>query len=164
MRPLVVVFAQFADQTAFRVPQSQTENIVPGFPHEFQQHARVPFRNRLLRVQTVLAQKFGGLGRGAILVCVRDLALNEGPEPVFQKFQRLADAFMVGDDHAQMLLPSSPDTQAVQSTTCNMGTRLNSRTLLVTSVTPIDTACAAMSRSIAPMGVPAVSRAARRSP
>ena len=54
--------------------------------------------------------------------------------------------------------------QSVQSMTVRPGTRLNPLVLLVASVTPSETAWAAISRPIEPMGVPAFSSAARVSP
>ena len=54
--------------------------------------------------------------------------------------------------------------QTVQSAVFSPGTRWNSLALFVTKVTSRETAWAAISRSMAPMGVPAFSRAARISP
>ncbi len=58
----------------------------------------------------------------------------------------------------------NPHRYLVQFSTARSGTRLNSLTLFVTSVAPALRACAAMNRSIAPMGVPRCSRPARMSP
>ncbi len=52
----------------------------------------------------------------------------------------------------------------VQSSTSRSGTRSNSRVLLVTSVTPMPTAWAAIRVSSGPIGVPAFSRAALTRP
>ena len=73
--------AQFADQTTFGVAEGLAENIVPGLPHELEQRGRVPFGNRLLRVQAVLAHEAAGFGRSAVFVSARELALDERAEP-----------------------------------------------------------------------------------
>lgn len=54
--------------------------------------------------------------------------------------------------------------QTAQLTALSPGTRSNSLVLFVTKVTPCETAWAAISRSMEPIGVPAFSRDARISP
>lgn len=54
--------------------------------------------------------------------------------------------------------------RAVQFCSLRPGTRLNSRSLLVTRVSPADFACAAIQRSLPPIILPRASSAARISP
>jgi len=53
---------------------------------------------------------------------------------------------------------------AIQFCSLSLGTRSNSRVLLLTSVTPSVSACAAIHRSLLPMGVPARFSFTRRRP
>ena len=59
VRPLVAMVAQLADQAALGRPQRLAEDVVPGFPHELEQRRHVPFGDRLLRVQAILAEDSG---------------------------------------------------------------------------------------------------------
>jgi hypothetical protein len=65
------------------VSQGQSENIVPGFPHELQQYGDIPFRYRLFCIQAIFAHEPAGFGRNTLLVNARHFALNKGTQPAF---------------------------------------------------------------------------------
>ena len=100
VRPFVARLAQLTDDAALGEAQGAAEDDVPLVPHHAQQHGRIHLRRVLAFPPDQLVRPRGGHGGDPVFAVLGfQLARHKRAQPIAQQFQRLADAFVVGDRH-----------------------------------------------------------------
>ena len=99
MGPAISHGAQFRDESSLGVAERLTKDVVPRFPHQFQQGRGIPLLDRLVSAQAVGGQVVLCPLQRFVLVFAMELPRNKLRQPLAKKFKRLADALLVGDGH-----------------------------------------------------------------
>ena len=117
MPPHVAEAAQLADEAALGVSDRHAENVVPGVPHQTQQHGDVhvverivgvfPPAEDLLALLRLAEDALQELTR-AFFVTGDEFAGDEGGQTEFEDVQGEADAFSIGGGHYLISLTALP--------------------------------------------------------
>ena len=98
--------AELAHQRALGLAERPAKDLMPGVPHQPQQHRHVPGRERSVGIEPLASHEALGLHERLPLVEVLELPLDEGCEPRLEQFHCFADAFVVRGGHGGVLYSS----------------------------------------------------------
>ena len=91
---------QLTHEASFGRPQDLAEHVVPRLPHQLEERGHVPLDHAAVPHKRVFDEPLQRRGIHPLrLESAVHFALDERSQPRLQRFERLADAFMIGYCH-----------------------------------------------------------------